>query len=506
MSAPTWAKRSVAVAGTMALLSAGFSLPAQAETRIEGPNRYGTSANISATLAKEGGKVIVASGENYPDALAGGGAAASIGAPVLLTRAGSLPDPINDELKRLKPTEIIVLGGDNAVSGAVKGALGDLAKVTPIAGADRYETAALVSKTMFPEGADTVYLASGQNFPDALAAGPAAGVARGPILLTRTGSLPDVTLAELKRLKPTKVVILGGTEAVSAEVGGTVMTTTSTVTRHDGANRHETAIKVSRSTHADGASTVVLADGASYPDALSGAPYAVSKNAPILLTSTNEERNKLVCAEIARLGAKELIVLGGPAAVPQATVDYLDRGCLPEGGVVIEGSRLSTVELPGIWKPAAITLTYKGDDRFLAGVVDAEGNASNLVVLANGPYSGTHLIDSDAIKLHMDTSGDWTAHVKPLTLAQKLEPIRTTGTGDQVLRSAVLTEPFEVVVKAENAAEVTMVVEAYDADGKQIGGMLVNQKGSVNREITIPKGTAIVTVTAHGEWTIEKKA
>ena len=101
---------------------------------------------------------------------------------------------------------------------AVVAELAPLAPNTPIrrAGADRYETAVQVAGAF--SSAPVVYLARGDQFPDALAAGAAAAVRRGPILLTRPDCIPfDVDLA-IQRLNPEQVIVLGGTSALSDAV------------------------------------------------------------------------------------------------------------------------------------------------------------------------------------------------------------------------------------------------------------------------------------------------
>jgi hypothetical protein len=88
--------------------------------------------------------------------------------------------------------------------------------VSRIAGANRYETSVAVSKVAFPNGASVVYVASGTAFPDALSAASLA--ANGPVLLTDPNRLPPEVAGEIRRLKPLKVVIVGGTAAVSVGV------------------------------------------------------------------------------------------------------------------------------------------------------------------------------------------------------------------------------------------------------------------------------------------------
>ena len=86
------------------------------------------------------------------------------------------------------------------------------------AGSDRYGTAAAISAAVFDPDVPVVYVATGQNYPDAIAGGPAAAAEGGPVLLVRRDSIPSATAAELTRLKPARIVVLGGTAVVSAGV------------------------------------------------------------------------------------------------------------------------------------------------------------------------------------------------------------------------------------------------------------------------------------------------
>ncbi|HEX9766486.1 MAG TPA: cell wall-binding repeat-containing protein, partial [Nitriliruptorales bacterium] len=130
------------------------------------------------------------------------------------------------ELARLAPSRIIILGGPGAVADAVADQLVAYASdgLSRWAGADRYATAAAVSAAVFPGGADVVFVATGANFPDALAGGPGGGVLGGPILLTGRDSVPQVTLSELARLAPSRIIILGGPGAVADAVADQLAT------------------------------------------------------------------------------------------------------------------------------------------------------------------------------------------------------------------------------------------------------------------------------------------
>ena len=121
-------------------------------------------------------------------------------------------------LKSGQPTKVVILGGDAVIDPAVLIQVHNLipgATVQRWAGADRYATAAAISFNTYPQGATTAYLASGADYPDALAGGPVAARAGAPLLLTQKDCVPTSILSELTRLGATKIVVLGGTSAIS---------------------------------------------------------------------------------------------------------------------------------------------------------------------------------------------------------------------------------------------------------------------------------------------------
>ncbi|SFS04689.1 Putative cell wall-binding protein [Microbacterium sp. cf046] len=189
--------------------------------RWSGPDRYATSAVISAESFPVASPVaFVASGLVFADALAGAPVAGQLGGPVLLTQPDALPGATMEELRRLAPAKIVILGGAASVSEQVRSQLAALTtgEVSRWSGADRYSTAIAISTEAFPTGAPIAFVANGLIFADALAGAPAAGTLGGPVLLTQAGGLPTPVADELRRLKPSKIVILGGEASVSATV------------------------------------------------------------------------------------------------------------------------------------------------------------------------------------------------------------------------------------------------------------------------------------------------
>lgn len=165
---------------TIMITSPSFAKREWQVTRISGKNRYETSVEVSRRIFPHAKYAIVASGENFPDALIGGTLASQILAPILLTSKYSISEDALAEIERLNVEKIFILGGTAAVSPSVEIKLVDIAPVERLAGKDRYETAEEIAfkrydlRIMQEEYAfgDGAYFVSGTNYPDALAAAP----------------------------------------------------------------------------------------------------------------------------------------------------------------------------------------------------------------------------------------------------------------------------------------------------------------------------------------------
>lgn len=252
--------------------------------RVAGADRYATAAAIANDWASAD-TVFLATGLNYPDALGGGPVAALNSAPILLTQRNAVPAATNTALGRLAPNRIVLLGGTAAISTTVENELRSrFPEVIRLAGNDRYATAAAVSRWHFRDGASTVFVATGVNFLDALIAGPRAAAENAPLLLVNPDLVPAATAAELTRLNPDRIVLVGSSGVVSdtvkAELAGYAP---GGVTRIAGSSRYSTAAAVAA--QASGSRVfVVTADD--FPDGLAATP--ATHGAPIVFASTSE--------------------------------------------------------------------------------------------------------------------------------------------------------------------------------------------------------------------------
>jgi putative cell wall-binding protein len=260
--------------------------PAPTTSRLAGSNRFETAAAIAdSTFSAPVSAVFLSSGLAFPDALSAGPAAVRQHGPVLLTKPRRLPAATADELQRLHPATVYVVGGPAAVSDHVANVADQYAgTVVRLGGSNRYATGMLTAKR-FWSSAGTVYLASGLNYPDALSGGALAAHRGAPILLARPDGLPRSVGRELTSLSPSKVVVLGGPGALSSAVVSQVKQRLpgATVTRLAGTDRYGTSAAVA-STGWSSAQQVYFAVGTDFPDALAGVPAAAAHGSPLLLT------------------------------------------------------------------------------------------------------------------------------------------------------------------------------------------------------------------------------
>lgn len=246
--------------------------------RLAGASRYDTAVAISKAGWNSASTVVIATGTDFPDALAGGPLAYQENAPILLTKGDALHPAAAAEIRRLKPVNAILLGSSGALSATVEKQVRQLvAHVDRIGGKTRYDTAALIAKKI---DSDRAVVSNGQNFPDVLSVSPYAAKNGIPILLTRTGTLPAETKAALSG--KTSTIVTGGAGAVS----NAVMAQLPGATRYGGTSRYDTGKLINQGLPM-GKQKAFIATGTNFPDALAGSVLAAKKDAPILLTAAN---------------------------------------------------------------------------------------------------------------------------------------------------------------------------------------------------------------------------
>ena len=186
--------------------------------RLGGADRYETSSKIADYLnVSEGTPVVIASGENYPDALSVSSAAAVNQYPILLVTKNTISNSVKDELAKIKPNKIYIIGENGVISSAVESNLASLSSnISRLGGADRYATSVSVASN-FKLSGKSACITTGTNFPDALAGSVYAAKYNAPIILVKN-TLTDEQKTYIQNSKLSGYTIFGGKGAVNDEV------------------------------------------------------------------------------------------------------------------------------------------------------------------------------------------------------------------------------------------------------------------------------------------------
>ena len=288
---------------TVAALVAAMIVPAgvsnadnQQITRISGKDRITTSVEISKSAYTTSENVVLASGFNFADALSAGQLASALDAPLLLSSQDKLDSQTKNEIERLKAKKVFVVGGDNAISktGIDTTLKSENIDVTRLEGKDRYSTSQKVmEKTKEIINPEYLLIASGKNFPDALAATGFFVNHKSVMVLSDGITYPQSNLQE---------IAIGGVNQLPLKgFKGK---------RVSGKDRYETALEIAKLSF-DKNNNAILASGQVFADSLSAVSLTKKHNAPIILTQSNsltENAKKY-------LNDKNVFIVGGEKTV-----------------------------------------------------------------------------------------------------------------------------------------------------------------------------------------------
>jgi len=290
-------------------------------TRLAGTDRQGTAVEVSKSVFRTPGVpvVYIATGSNFPDALSAGPAAAKQGGPLLLVDTDSVSKVVTDELTRLAPKNIVVVGSALSVSDRLLGQLSAYApagKTVRIGGVDRYDTSRQLISRVFSGGSSDAWLATGEKFPDALSASAAAGSSDAPVVLVN-GGLPsaDVTTQRIvSGLRVSDLTIAGSALSVSTGIENSL--TVAKKTRIGGTDRYDTSEQLNRAAFGK-ARTAFFATGEKFPDALAGAAAAGYANAPLFAVRPDCVP-QAVLNDLKNAGTTRVVLLGGEGTLSDA--------------------------------------------------------------------------------------------------------------------------------------------------------------------------------------------
>ena len=268
----------------------------QQVTRISGKDRITTSVEISKSAYTTSENVVLASGFNFADALSAGQLASALNAPLLLSSQDKLDSQTKNEIERLKAKKVYVVGGNNAISknGVDTSLKSEKIDVTRLEGQDRYSTSQKVmEKTKEIINPEYLLIASGKNFPDALAATSFFVNHKSVMVLSDGVAYPQSNLQE---------IAIGGVNQLPLKgFKGR---------RVSGKDRYETALEIAKLSF-DKNNNAILASGQVFADSLSAVSLTKKHSAPIILTqsdSLTENAKKY-------LNGKNVFIVGGEKTV-----------------------------------------------------------------------------------------------------------------------------------------------------------------------------------------------
>ncbi|MDO4556783.1 MAG: cell wall-binding repeat-containing protein, partial [Lachnospiraceae bacterium] len=292
----------------------------KSQLRIGGADRCETAQLAADNLKTSLGidkfdVVIVASGDDFPDALAGGYLASKTNAPILLLEE-RLSDSVTKYIKEniSETGRIYILGGPSVVSSAFEERFEN--EVIRLWGMDRYETNLEILYEAEAYNEDLM-VCTGEDFPDSLSA----SAVPKPILLVNK-EIDEYQLEYLYALETNKnIYIIGGGGVVSSGIEDDLKECTSrNIKRLAGNDRYGTSKCVAEEFFASG-KNVIFADASDFPDGLSGGPLAMSIGSPMMLVDNGHYTHAEEYVDSAK--ATKGIVMGGPKLISDETINKI---------------------------------------------------------------------------------------------------------------------------------------------------------------------------------------
>lgn len=463
----------VVVAAGLALAGPAGAVGDTGTDRIQGADRYATAAAVALDSFPDGATTaVLATGQAFADALSASGLAGALNAPVLLTLTDDVPQATLDALETLETTDIVLMGGEAAISASVEEALVDqFETVSRVEGDDRFGTAAAAAAAIAetddsnPVTTDdglgstsqgvTAMLTSGLSFPDAVSASQVSYAIRLPILLATTDVLPQATIDAITDNGIEHVVIVGGTGVIGSTVKQQLEEDLEVTTeRVAGVNRWQTNTEVVaygvEEAGLDPASTF-LATGANFPDALVAGPAAGAAGEALLLVFPTVLPDPTKAFIEAEAGVIDFLrAIGGPSAVAAETVTAAAEAAVLDSYDVLAVSPTSSSS-----KDVSTNVTNNDGQRLYTVTGLEPGLTYNIALLEPSA------VESQGGTTHINRRSDGSL---PLTdeASTAIESVNGSPTGFPAGSGG---ESVATTGDAEDDGTLTFTIDATEADG-----------------------------------------
>jgi len=308
------------VAATPPVVSPIITIQEPTVLRLAGLNRIETSIAIAKEqyTNKASDAVVLSTANDFPDALAGSGLAYKYNAPLLLVNK-----TVNDSKNVLdyitttiyKNRNIYILGGTGVVSEEISEFLRVQGyNIIRLGGKDRYETNQKIVDYLNITKGTSLVIATGNDFADVLSISSIADIKGFPVLLNGKDNLSTSVKNYITNLEPTTVYVIGGTGVLSTNIENQIklLNVNIQIVRLGGNNRYETSMKIMEYFNLT-TTTVAVATGLGFPDALSGSVLAARKNSAVLLVDNKDVTKQK--ALINKQNITNVIVFGGEGVI-----------------------------------------------------------------------------------------------------------------------------------------------------------------------------------------------
>lgn len=302
--------------------------------RLGGTDRYDTMSKIvDAGWKYTSDYAVVATGEDFPDALCAAPLAKKYNAPIILTTKDSLNSAAKSELQRLKVKTVFIVGGTGAVSQNTENQINELGitDIHRLAGATRYDTSEKIAEEI--GSSSEAVVATGENFPDALSIAPIAAIKGMPILLTGKNEVQNEIKPYLTSCKPSTVYIVGGSGVIS----DSVMQAIPNSMRLAGPNRYSTNTAILNEFEGQlNLSTIYIATGENFPDALACSALAPISLSPMVLVSDSIDSSTRSYISANYSKVKAFNAVGGTSVVSYSVMKNIETDFNPVNYIKID--------------------------------------------------------------------------------------------------------------------------------------------------------------------------
>lgn len=412
--------------------------------RLSGVDRYETAIKISQSGWSGSQNVVLATGQDFPDALSAAPLAKKLNAPILLTEKLRLSSGVEDEIKRLGAKKVFIVGGTGVVSKSIEDRIrANSIEVIRLSGSDRYETSIAVANYMNSNfgGIKEIVAATGSDFPDALSIAPVAAKKGIPIILTPKTYLPSVVKTYISSKGITKTYLIGGSGVISEKVRQDLPD----AERIWGSDRYETNVAIlNRFSKELDFNKSYMATGRDFPDALAGSALAPETSSPIILVDKVPADVTMSFAAHRISSISQVTILGGEGAVPYLAVQktIMDNirgtssGNIVNGGFAAEGEvwiyfandSFDKVKVDGTER-----ITISQDPSMFINVVGDwiyYFNAADQGKLYKMKTDGTNVtkLNDDILSIFINVAGSWVYYHNGADNGS-IYKIKTDGTG-----------------------------------------------------------------------------